>query len=226
MIGEKYIGRRKKVLMREDPYQDSDLVLLPDDIFEIAGYSAANIDHTELIDDHIMQSLSMVTNGGSIDLYINYGFTRALVSTLNIIFQKNLECGIYIYNNESRNYVYFGNLSQQSYRHIETPGLPTAEFQLINRANKKALPKSVQHVFSEKEIEKERLFDAGYFNKIAYKSLKDFAGGHVFLYITGLKQALIACVNASRKLGIRLTMKHYNPDDESYEHEQELYIAS
>lgn len=98
------------------------------------------------------------------------------------------------------------------------------EFQLINREFKQSLPDSVHHIFEETAIDTDHLFDADYFNRIAYDSLKSYAGGHVFIYITGLKQALIACVNASRKLNIRLTLKHYNPNDESYDHEQELYL--
>lgn len=218
------MNSRKSVIMREDIYRDMDIILLPDDIFEIEGYSAANIDDTGRIDDYIRHSISGIADGGSIDLYINYGFTRALVSALNIIFQKNLECSIYIYDNAAHDYVNFGKLEAQAGRHLKENS-NSAKFQLINRSYKKALPESIQHVFEESEIRSEHLFDADYFNRTAYDSLKDYAGGHIYLYITGLKQALIACVNASRRLNIRMTLKHYNPDDESYEHEQELYIA-
>lgn len=216
---------KKNVIMRKDIYRsDMDIILLPRDIFEIKGYSAANIDDTSLIDDYIERSMTGLAEGDSIELYINYGFTRALVSTLNIIFRKKLECNINIFDNEAEDYVSFGKMKPQAGSHVEKTGTP-AEFQLINRACKKTLPESIQHVFAESEIGRDQLFDADYFNKTAYNSLKNYAGGHVYLYITGLKQALIACVNASRQLNIRLTMKHYNPDDESYEHEQELYIA-
>lgn len=78
------------VIMRKDIYYDNmDIVLLPDDIFSIEGYSSENIDNTSLIDGYIRrQVMSNIPNDTAIELFINYGFTRALVSTLNIIFEK------------------------------------------------------------------------------------------------------------------------------------------
>lgn len=218
--------RRKNVIIKEDIYRENmDIVLLPDNIFDIEGYSAANIDDTYLIDRYIAKSMSVLLQGESIALYINYGFTRAVVSALNVIFQKNLECNIHIYNDAIKDYVNFGSLKKQKCVHNKDKTEIAASFQLINRPLKAALPKDVKQVFEEGQICAEHLFDASYYEQIAYDKLKKYEGRRVCIYITGLKQALIACINASRELDIELLLKHYNPDDESYEHEQAVYVA-
>lgn len=217
------------VIMRKDIYYDNmDIVLLPDDIFSIEGYSLENIDNTSLIDGYIRrQVMSNIPNDTAIELFINYGFTRALVSTLNIIFEKNLDCGIHIYNNDIHDYMEFGRLKKHKKVNCSTNTDNTfaASFQLINRKGKKALDASVKPIFSDSQINVSHMFDADYMNQTAYNVLKAYAGKKVYLYITGLKQALIACVNAARELDIHMTLKHYNPDDESYEHIQNLYIG-
>lgn len=214
------------VIMREDNYYDNmNIILLPKNIFDIEGYSSRNIDNTSLIDEYIRQSMSGVQNGTAIELFINYGFTRALVSTLNVIFEKKLDCGIHIYNDDIHDYMEFGRLKKYNKINKATDNTFAASFQLINRKWKKTLEASVQPVFSGGQIDVSHMFDADYMNQIAYDVLKDYAGKKVYLYITGLKQALIACVNAARELDIQMTLKHYNPDDESYEHIQNLYIG-
>lgn len=214
------------VIMREDNYYDNmDVILLPKNIFDIEGYSPENIDDTRLIDEYIRQSMSDIQNNTAIELFINYGFTRALVSTLNVIFEKNLDCGIHIYNDDIHDYMEFGRLKKHKAINKEADNTFAASFQLINRSWKKAIEASVQPVFTGGQVDVSHMFDADYMNQTAYNVLKDYAGKKVYLYITGLKQALIACVNAARELDIQMTLKHYNPDDESYEHMQNLYIG-
>lgn len=214
------------VIMKKDYYCDGmDIILLPRDIFDIEGYSSENIDDTGLIDEYIRQSLSDIQNGQAIELFINYGFTRALVSTLNIVFEKNLDCGIHIYNNDIKDYMEFGRLKKHNKIKKDVDNTFAASFQLIDRRWKKVLEKSVKPVFTGGQIDVLHMFDADYMNQVAYDVLKDYSGKKIYLYITGLKQALIACVNAARKLDIHMTLKHYNPDDESYEHIQDLYIG-
>ena len=217
--------RTKNVIMRKDIYLDNmDIVLLPDDIFTIEGYLPVNIDDTNLIDEYIQNSMSELDEGDSINLYINYGFTRALVSTLNLIFQKKLDCTIQIYNEKIYEYVNFGKLQPRSRAHTLDTSAEPVSFQLINRPFKKQLEETIHPVFSGEKIDEACLFDSEYFTKTAYDSMKPYAGRKVYIYVTGLKQALIACVNASRELDIQIVFKHYNPDDESYEHEQKLYF--
>ncbi len=219
-------GNKINVIMRADPYYDDiDITLLPKNIFEIEGYDSENIDDTHLIDAYIRQRMSGIKDGSMIELFINYGFTRALVSALNIIFEKKLDCGIQIYNDDIHDYVSFGRLSKHKKMKSETDATGSASFQLINRNGKKTLDASILPVFSGGQIDAEHMFDSDYMNRIAYDVLKNYAGQTVYLYITGLKQALIACVNASLELDIQLMLKHYNPDDESYEHIQALNIG-
>lgn len=217
---------KTNIIMREDHYYNNmDIILLPKNIFDIEGYSPENIDNTSLIDEYIRQAMSDVPNGTAIELFINYGFTRALVSTLNVVFEKNLDCGIHIYNDNLYGYMEFGKLKKHNKINKHTDNTFAASFQLVNRKWKKALEASVQPVFTDSQVDVSHMFDADYMNQTAYNVLKDYAGKKIYLYITGLKQALIACVNAARQLDIQMTLKHYNPDDESYGHTQNLYLG-
>lgn len=84
------MNQKKNIYMRNDIYRNNvDVILLPRDVFEIEGYSPDNIDDTVRIDNYVKNSMSELKEGESVELYINYGYTMALVSTLNVITQKN-----------------------------------------------------------------------------------------------------------------------------------------
>ena len=53
-------------------------------------------------------------------------------------------------------------------------------------------------------------------NQADYTDIPVYVRGHLDLYVTGLTMALIAALNACRKLGIAVTLHHYDRNTGGY----------
>lgn len=194
--------------LTEKRRMDCDEAIFPAEYYDIPGLT--DFQDLRAVRDRAFEKLKKY-EGESVDVYLNGGMSIEVLAVIQAAARLDICVTLWEYDRQKKTYVR-QEVRWKPASHRERVG--TGENEAVFLCQGRHWSPKHKSVFGE--IPEEKVFDFRWQEQRAGEFIKEYRGGVIKIYLSGLTAAFISVLNAAQREDVSVIWLHYNYDTEEY----------